>query len=71
MKEKGITLKKITIHAAMLLALAAVTYAADRGKEAAALIVPPSSRGVSYHDGEILPISVALRYETVIRLPDS
>ena len=26
---------------------------------------------MSYHDGEILPISVALRFETVIRLPDS
>lgn len=61
-------MKKITIHAAMLLALAAVSHAADAPKTPD--VVPPSSRTVSYHDGEILPISVALRYETVIRLPE-
>lgn len=69
MEKEFTLLKKCTIHAAMLLALAALAYAADTVKPP--FDIPPSSRSVSYHDGEILPISVALRYETVIRLPDN
>ena len=64
-------MNKFTIQAAMLFTLAAITYAADTPKPAPSFDIPPSSRSVSYHDGEILPISVALRFETVIRLPDN
>ncbi len=63
-------MKTFNISAAILLTVAALTYGAETGKSVG-FDIPPSSRSVSYHDGEILPISVALRFETVLRLPDN
>lgn len=53
----------------LLLCFAGLTWAADKSAEPQTPMAGATARNVIYRDNDIVPVSVAVRYTTLIRLP--